>query len=170
MSFSDSYILNVLVFFSLGTTHTHTHTHKGTGIAPMRAILQHREAEMKNGVKVGKSILYFGCCKRDVDFLYKKELETFRNNGVLTELHLAFSRETKTKVYVQHKMKEHAKSIWNLVHEEGAWIYVCGGISMGNDVSKTMEIIAMEEGNQNSGKDYVAQMKSSGRYIQELWS
>ena len=25
-------------------------------------------------------------------------------------------------------------------------------------------------GGQNSGKDYVAKMKDSGRYIQELWS
>ena len=142
----------------------------GTGIAPMRAILQHREAELKNGVNIGKCILYFGCCKRNVDFLYKDELEKFRSDGVLTELHLAFSRETSKKVYVQHKMKENAKAIWKLVHEEGAWIYVCGGISMGNDVSKTLEIIAQEEGGQNNGKDYVAKMKEGGKYIQELWS
>lgn len=141
----------------------------GTGIAPMRALLQDRLELLKRGVDIGPSILFFGCCKRDVDFIYKDELQDFLDAGALTELHLAFSREQKRKVYVQHKMREQGDKIWKLVDRVNAHVYVCGGIAMGNDVSTTMEIIAKEAG-VSDAKGYVADMKRSGRYIQELWS
>jgi NADPH-ferrihemoprotein reductase len=47
-----------------------------------------------------------GCRKRDEDFLYEKELKELVATKKLTEVIVAFSREQKEKVYVQHKMIE----------------------------------------------------------------
>ena len=48
----------------------------GTGIAPMRAFLQEKrhQREQQGGEAVGDVVLYFGCRKRDEDFIYEDEL------------------------------------------------------------------------------------------------
>ena len=47
----------------------------GTGVAPFRAFVQERAEQAKKGENVGKTVLFFGCRKRDEDFLYKDEWE-----------------------------------------------------------------------------------------------
>ena len=51
----------------------------GTGIAPMRALLQEREFQRATGA----SLLFFGCQRRAFDFLYKDELEGFQHRGTV---------------------------------------------------------------------------------------
>jgi sulfite reductase alpha subunit-like flavoprotein len=51
-------------------------------------------------------ISFFGILLRDSDLLFKDELEAYIENGSLSELHLACSREQKEKVYVQHVLRE----------------------------------------------------------------
>lgn len=146
----------------------------GTGIAPMRALLQERQFQKQNGEEVGENILYFGCKSRNLDYLYKEELEEFLANGTISSLHLAFSREQAEKVYVQHKMlvKENALQIWNLIANKHAHIYVCGGISMGADVHKAIVKIAQEFGELSEADAtlYVKTLQNESRYIQELWA
>ncbi|RLN02193.1 hypothetical protein BBJ28_00001262 [Nothophytophthora sp. Chile5] len=144
----------------------------GTGIAPMRAFLQERAKQKESGVEVGKSILYFGCRKRDEDFIYKDELETFQENGVLTEMNLAFSREQEKKVYVQHLLAKNGEATWELIRDHDAHIYVCGATTMGNDVNKVLHEVIEEFGGQ-SADEATATLKGlqdSHRYIQELWA
>jgi NADPH-ferrihemoprotein reductase len=150
----------------------------GTGIAPMRALLQERAHQRENAGEGGENVLYFGCKNREKDFLYREELEAFQTSGVLTKLHLAFSRENpKKKVYVQHLMKEreNAAELWDLVNSRGAHLYVCGGTSMGTDVGKALAEVVGKLGGRDLAKSgaadaFVAKMKEEGRYVQELWS
>jgi NADPH-ferrihemoprotein reductase len=47
----------------------------GTGVAPFRAFVQERAAQAKAGQNVGKTVLFFGCRRKDEDFMYQKEWE-----------------------------------------------------------------------------------------------
>lgn len=145
----------------------------GTGIAPMRALLQERECQKtQRKLNVGKNILYFGCKKRSQDYIYREELEKYKNDGILTDLHLAFSREQAKKVYVQDLLAANAKETFNLIEKEGAYVYVCGGVKMGSDVTETLRQIVKDHGKFSSddAKEYIQKMTTSGRYVQELWA
>ncbi|KAL7527801.1 hypothetical protein ACHAXR_002135 [Thalassiosira sp. AJA248-18] len=144
----------------------------GTGIAPMRAVLQEKSHGRSKGVDHGASILYFGCKNRSMDYIYKDELESFNDEGTLTELHLAFSREQAQKLYVQHLLAKKAKETWSLIHDEKASIFVCGAVKMGADVDHTLQdIISLEGGmSRDKAKAYLDKMSVAGRFVQELWS
>lgn len=147
----------------------------GTGIAPMRALMQervHQTTTTNNANTVGKNILYFGCKRSDQDYLYQDELEAWKAQGHL-ELHVAFSRANPLeKVYVQHLLEQQASETYSLIHEEGAYIYVCGGVKMGHDVTETLKQICVEQGAMSfdQAKDYLSKLAADGRFVQELWA
>ncbi|KAF1331738.1 Nadph-cytochrome p450 reductase, partial [Globisporangium splendens] len=144
----------------------------GTGIAPMRAFLHERAQQQKNGVEIGESILYFGCRRRDEDYIYRDELEQFQSAGVLSQLHLAFSREQAGKVYVQHLLEQNGDAVYDLIQNRGAYIYVCGATSMGNDVHKVLHTIIERVGSQSDTQaaQTLKDLQDNHRYIQELWA
>jgi len=145
----------------------------GTGIAPMRALLQERQYRSKQSKGSNKNILYFGCKKKNVDFIYHDELEAFKSNGTLTQFHIAFSREQSKKVYVQHLLTrdEDAKAIVTDI-DKGAYIYVCGATQMGHDVNEAIISILMKHKNlnQKAAADLVSNLQKQGRFVQELWT
>lgn len=147
----------------------------GTGIAPMRALLQERRYQRQVADKeVGETLLYFGCRRRDTDFLYEEEMASFKEDGTLTDLQLAFSREKKEKVYVQHLLVQsaNASKLWALMSKKSGHIYVCGGTSMGLDVHKAIVSVVERAGklNETAATDYVKELQAQGRYVQELWA
>ena len=145
----------------------------GTGIAPMRALLQER-AYLRDVKKqtLGPNVLYFGCKKASQDDLYEDEMAKLQSDGVLNKLYVAYSREQSEKVYVQHLIEKNASEVWDLVDGKGAYIYVCGGVKMGHDVSETLRSICVSQGNQtaDSAKHYMDKLASEGRFVQELWA
>ncbi|KAJ3181423.1 hypothetical protein HDU87_001030 [Geranomyces variabilis] len=78
----------------------------GTGMAPFRAFIQERAYWKAQGHPVGPMTLYFGSRYRAMEYLYGEEMEAYHADGVLTHLRLAFSRDQKEKVYIQHKIAE----------------------------------------------------------------
>ena len=148
----------------------------GTGIAPMRALLQersHQRQKRRIGSKnVGKNVLYFGCKTPHQDYIYEDELKDFEKEGTLNSLRVAFSRKTEKKVYVQHLLADDADETWKLVEKEKASVFVCGGTKMGADVSETLRSIVAEAGGMSAdeAKAYLDKMSSEGRFVQELWS
>jgi NADPH-ferrihemoprotein reductase len=45
----------------------------GTSVAPFRAFTQERAFQSRQGKKVGRTVLFYGCRRRDEDFLYESE-------------------------------------------------------------------------------------------------
>lgn len=50
------------------------------------------------GVRLGPAVLFFGCRSAAHDFIYQEQLQAWQRSGVLTDLHVAFSRDSPCKV------------------------------------------------------------------------
>jgi sulfite reductase (NADPH) flavoprotein alpha-component len=139
----------------------------GTGIAPFRAFLHERKA---TGAK-GKNWLLFGDQRAATDFLYRDELATLMHDGVLTRLDTAFSRDQVEKVYVQHRMIEHATELYAWL-EAGAHFYVCGDASrMAKDVDAALHTVIERAGGKtpDQAAAYVQALKTAKRYARDVY-
>ncbi|MEJ7528171.1 sulfite reductase [NADPH] flavoprotein alpha-component, partial [Staphylococcus lugdunensis] len=86
--------------------------------APFRSYMQERE---ELGFE-GNTWLFFGDQHFTTDFLYQTEWQEWLEDGTLSKLDIAFSRDTDKKVYVQHKIAENSEQ-FNRWIENGATIY-----------------------------------------------
>ena len=139
----------------------------GTGIAPFRAFLQERRAI---GAR-GRNWLFFGNPHRRSDFLFEDELTSYCRDGLLTRLDLAFSRDQQDKIYVQHRLLEHAAELWSWF-EEGAHLFVCGDAErMARDVEAGLAYIVAKEGRMDApaAKAYLARLAALGRYQKDVY-
>ncbi|WP_088014642.1 sulfite reductase subunit alpha [Gottfriedia acidiceleris] len=139
----------------------------GTGIAPFRSFIQERAVNKVNG----RSWLFFGDQHAASDFLYQSELEKYQQDGVLTKLDTAFSRDTAQKVYVQHKMLEHSKELFEWI-EKGAYFYVCGDKEyMAKDVHEALITVLEKEGtmDRDAAEAYLKDMQKQHRYQRDVY-
>lgn len=139
----------------------------GTGIAPYRAFLEERE---ELGVE-GKAWLIFGDQHFVTDFLYQTDWQRWLASGTLSQMHIAFSRDTDKKVYVQHKLEENAANFYEWL-EQGAVIYVCGDEkSMAADVDATIHRIIEQQGQKTSeqARALVQELKQQKRYQRDVY-
>jgi sulfite reductase (NADPH) flavoprotein alpha-component len=139
----------------------------GTGVAPFRAFLQEREAR----AATGRSWLFFGERNLRSDFLYQLEMQQWLKDGVLTELDVAFSRDTAEKVYVQHRMLERSRELFAWL-EEGAHLYVCGDEqNMSRDVHEALIRLIGLEGDLSweEAEDYVRRLSAEHRYQKDVY-
>ncbi|MEY2409951.1 MAG: sulfite reductase flavoprotein alpha-component [Verrucomicrobiota bacterium] len=141
----------------------------GTGIAPFRAFLEQRAFD---GAR-GRNWLFFGEQHRETDFFYETEFNAFQKQGLLNRFDLAFSRDQPRKIYVQHRMQEHARELWDWV-KNGAYLYVCGDARrMAKDVHQTLIDIATKEGGlpAEAAAEFVnvTLMKTEKRYLRDVY-
>lgn len=139
----------------------------GTGIAPFRAFLQERRAREASG----KNWLFFGNQHFETDFLYQQEIIDFVNDGTLTNIDLAFSRDQDQKIYVQHRMYEHSTEIFKWI-EQGAYIYICGDKeNMAKSVRRTLYQIISKEGyfSEELASEYFEQLIRSKRILLDVY-
>ncbi|MEB4209461.1 bifunctional nitrate reductase/sulfite reductase flavoprotein subunit alpha [Mycobacterium sp. 94-17] len=139
----------------------------GTGIAPFRGFLQERRALGHTG----PNWLFFGEQHAATDFYYRDELEQMRDDGFLTELDLAFSRDQQQKVYVQHLMRKRGAQLWGWL-QGGAQLYVCGTADpMAKDVDQALCEIAAEFGKlgPEAAKEYVQSLSADKRYHRDVY-
>jgi sulfite reductase alpha subunit-like flavoprotein len=93
----------------------------GTGIAPMRAVVQQHAADvaaagaaalhkvsgttaLRDSLARRAIAVVFGCRHRNRDWLYGEEMSALQGNGALAVYATAFSRDQAAKEYVQHKL------------------------------------------------------------------
>ncbi|MDO3412541.1 assimilatory sulfite reductase (NADPH) flavoprotein subunit [Saccharibacillus sp. CPCC 101409] len=139
----------------------------GTGVAPFRSFLAERE---ETGAE-GKSWLFFGDQHFSTDFLYQTEWQRWIKDGVLTKMDVAFSRDTEEKVYVQHRMLEKSKELYEWI-ANGAALYVCGDEkNMAHDVHLALETILAQEGglSPEDASEYVLNLQREKRYQRDVY-
>ena len=139
----------------------------GTGIAPFRAFLLDRKA---TGAP-GKNWLFFGHQRSDCDFFYADELNALKTSGLLTRLSLAWSRDGDKKFYVQDRMREVGRELWNWL-AEGANIYVCGDAKrMAKDVERALVDIVAQFGARTTDEAvlFVGELKKKGRFQLDVY-
>ncbi|MFC9598931.1 assimilatory sulfite reductase (NADPH) flavoprotein subunit [Peribacillus butanolivorans] len=139
----------------------------GTGIAPFRSFIQEREETEANG----KTWIFFGDQHFVTDFLYQTEWQKWLKTGVLTKMDVAFSRDADEKVYVQHRMLEHSRKLYEWL-QEGAAVYICGDEkNMAHDVHNTLIEIIEKEGqmSHDDAQVYLEEMQQNKRYQRDVY-
>lgn len=104
----------------------------GTGIAPVLAFLNEREAHPG-----ARNRLFFGAKNKGTDFLYQQQLQQWVSSGNIEHLDLAFSRDQADKIYVQDLILRQGEELLKWL-DAGAHIYVCGSVEMGKGVSAAL--------------------------------
>ena len=138
----------------------------GTGLAPFRAFIEERHAL---GAR-GRNWLFFGEQRRASDFFYEDQFTTYERDKFL-RLDTAFSRDQAQKVYVQHRLCEHARDVWAWL-DEGAEFFVCGDKDrMATDVDTALHQIIETHGGRtpDQAREYVEQMRTTKRYKRDVY-
>ena len=139
----------------------------GTGVAPFRSFVAERDATGASG----RNWLFFGDQHFTTDFSYQTEWQNWFSTGVLTNISLAFSRDQQEKIYVQHRLLQHAAELYQWI-ESGAVIYLAGTKNpMGKDVEHTLVQIIKEQGNKTDEEaaQYFEKMKDELRFMEDLY-
>ncbi|MBJ7288468.1 bifunctional nitrate reductase/sulfite reductase flavoprotein subunit alpha [Williamsia sp.] len=139
----------------------------GTGVAPFRAFLHERRALGHTG----PNWLFFGEQHVSSDFYYRDELEDLLDDGHLTRLDVAFSRDQSEKVYVQDRMREHGAELWEWLNR-GASFYVCGDATrMAKDVDAALKGVVAQFGKlaPSSADAYVKALAADKRYLRDVY-
>lgn len=156
----------------------------GTGVAPMRSLIWERRgwaaktAALKSGTTLpsvhtalGTSVLFYGCRNSTADFFFRDEWEKLEQEMPL-QVFTAFSRDQKPKIYVQDLIKEHAKLVVKILHEEDGTVYICGSSGkMPQAVREALVTAFQSAGGMDieAAEAYLARMEKESRYKQETW-
>lgn len=139
----------------------------GTGVAPFRSFLEERE---ELGAE-GKSWLIYGDRHFVTDFLYQTDWQRMLKDGVLSKLDVAFSRDTEEKVYVQHRILEKSRELYQWL-QEGAHLYICGDEKhMAHDVHSALITVIQQEGGMSPEEAvaYLDNMQQAERYQRDVY-
>ncbi|WVR08051.1 hypothetical protein IAU60_005097 [Kwoniella sp. DSM 27419] len=145
----------------------------GTGAAPFRAFMQHRAWQRSQGVEVGPLIYYFGSRYRSQEYLYGEEIEAYIASGIISHAGLAFSRDSDSKTYIQHKMSADKKMLAKLLKGEGsdaAYFYLCGPTWPVPDVFEALVGSLTDDGwERKKAEDFIEELKEEERYVLEVY-
>jgi sulfite reductase (NADPH) flavoprotein alpha-component len=139
----------------------------GTGIAPFRSFIAHRDA---TGAE-GKNWLFFGEQHFVQDFYYQTEIQDWLATGVISELDTAFSRDQKEKIYVQHRIRQKGRQFWEWL-QNGANLYICGQkYPMSIDVENTIIDVIAEHGglSKEAAWEFLENLEMDGKYQKDVY-
>jgi sulfite reductase (NADPH) flavoprotein alpha-component len=139
----------------------------GTGIAPFRSFVEEREEVEADG----KSWLFFGDQHFRTDFLYQTEWQQWLEEGSLSKMDVAFSRDNEEKVYVQHRILENSEEVYQWL-QDGAFLYICGDEKrMAHDVHDALVTVLEQEGNMTheEAEAYMLDLQQQKRYQRDVY-
>lgn len=139
----------------------------GVGVAPFRSFLLERRSRSA----VGKNWLFFGDQHETCDFLYRDEVTGWQQDGLLTRLSTAFSRDQEHKVYVQDKLRDQGAEVYAWL-QDGAHFYICGdGVRMSQAVESALVEVVATHGSmsEDAAWDYLADLKRQRRFSQDVY-
>jgi ferredoxin--NADP+ reductase len=146
----------------------------GTGIAPFRAYLWRMFLEGDKNPDYnykGLAWLFFGI-PTTPNILYKEQLEElsakYPDNF---RLDYAISREQQNpeggRMYIQHKIAEHADALWELIQNPKTHTYICGLKGMEGGIDEALSAAAAKHG--VNWDDYRKGMKKEHRWHVETY-
>jgi sulfite reductase (NADPH) flavoprotein alpha-component len=94
-----------------------------------------------------------------------------REEGLLTRLTLAWSRDGSRKIYVQDRMREVGPELWRWL-AEGAQFYVCGDAKrMAKDVEAALVDVVAAHGARGTDEAiaFVQGLRKAGRYQADVY-
>ena len=136
----------------------------GTGIAPYRSFLQHRQAQNSQA----RHWLFYGDRRMRYDFLYQQEILQWRKSGLLSQVDTAFSRDSNHPVYVQDRIAHQENQLWEWL-QQGASIYVCGGTAMATAVHATLLNIFASHTDEQQAEDFISELRATHRYQRDIY-
>jgi len=144
----------------------------GTGIAPFRAFLWRMFKEQHEDYKFkGLAWLIFGVATTP-NVLYQEQLEElqkeFPDNFRVT---YAISREQKNpeggRMYIQHRVAEHADELWSLIQKDNTHTYICGLKGMEGGIDEAISAAASKQ--DITWSEYQRTIKKAGRWHVETY-
>jgi len=148
----------------------------GTGVAPMRALLQHRllvspQPQPQEEERECANTLIFGCRSQHADFFFRAEWAAMQARGQL-RLFPAFSRDQPAKRYVQTVVREQAARVWAALADGGGSVFVCGSSGrMPSAVREALIEVFAARGamSRDAAVKWLEALEKEGRYRQETW-
>ena len=146
----------------------------GTGIAPFRAYLwrMFKEGDKNPDYNFkGLAWLFFGI-PTTPNILYKEELEKITQDYAENfRLDYAISREQQNaeggKMYIQHRIAEHADKLWELMQNPKTHTYICGLKGMEDGIDAALSAAASKH--DVDWTAYRKQMKKEHRWHVETY-
>eukprot|EP00002_Diphylleia_rotans_P021521 TRINITY_DN4186_c0_g1_i2.p1 TRINITY_DN4186_c0_g1~~TRINITY_DN4186_c0_g1_i2.p1 ORF type:complete len:593 (+),score=121.84 TRINITY_DN4186_c0_g1_i2:58-1836(+) len=142
----------------------------GTGLAPFRSFVEDLHAQSRKGIA---RMFFFGCRFSGKDWLYRDQMTMYEGEGTIGKYITAFSRDTKEKMYVQHRMIEHGQEIWKIIAEENGIFYLSGSANqMPKDVRTALRKIAQDYGgmSESDAFAFIKDLEYKARIQVEVWS
>ncbi|KAF6762367.1 assimilatory sulfite reductase [Ephemerocybe angulata] len=127
----------------------------GTGAAPFRAFLQHLAWLAEKGS----------------EYLYGEEIEAWIMDGIITRAGLAFSRDGRKKVYIQHKMLEDSEALAKMLYDDEGVFYLCGPTWPVPDVYEALvnALVKYKGVEAKEAGDFLEGLKEEERYVLEVY-
>ncbi|KKA29517.1 hypothetical protein TD95_001577 [Thielaviopsis punctulata] len=137
----------------------------GTGIAPIRSLIQERRSN--SAASIGPMTLYFGCRNEASDFHFASEWKSLAAEERLV-LKPAFSRDSQTKIYVQDLLRKDKAALAEWVGKNAVF-YVCGGSRKMADAVKEIVKDSMVEFGGVESREQVDTAFRGVSWVEEIW-
>ena len=121
--------------------------------------------------------LFFGAHYGATDYLYGcgdtefgGEIQMFQDEGILTDLRTAFSRDQEHKIYVQHKLADESEMLYDFLVKRNGYFYLCGPSGPVPECRNAIVEAVAKHGNMSmdDADKYVTDMQITGRYNIEV--